>query len=253
MNRKRKLALLWGLIALVILSFFMGVKFPQQLPVNAHISQVESLDQQQQDFVALMVPKIDIANQQIMALRQQILLLRARVAAHKRISDIDKNFLKATAVTYGVAPFNVNDVADIDQLLAHVDIVPTSLVLAQAASESGWGSSHFARAADNFFGQHCYETSCGIMPEGVKNSDFEVQKFDTVTAAINGYLYNLNTNSSYQKFRDARARLRAEGRALTGPLLVSYLINYSALGHNYISMVNSIILVHGFSHYDQTY
>jgi Bax protein len=247
MNRKRKLALLWGLIGVASACFFIGLAYPHA-PLNSKVLQSQSLNPQQQSFVVFMVPKIDSANQQVFALRQRIIAIKQK----NKLSNLDRRFLIATATSYKVPHFKLDDPASMTELLKRVDIVPTSLVLAQAANESGWGASRFAKRADNFFGQHCYTKGCGIVPAS-GDTTFEVQKFHNAQDAINYYLYNLNSNSSYASFRDARAQLRAAGKSLTGPNLVPYLVNYSQLGEGYISMINSMILAHGFSQYDEKY
>lgn len=249
MNRKRKLALLWGVISVAIICFFIGVAYPK-LPINAILAN-QTLNQQQQSFVVFMVPKINLANQQIYTLREQILMVVDK-SKNKKLSEVNKRFLKSAASGYKVANFDPDDPQSVSELLKRVDIVPTSLVLAQAATESGWGASRFAQLADNFFGQHCYTQGCGIAPSS-GNASFEVQKFHGAQDAINYYLFNLNTTAAYSNFRDERARMRAEGEEVTGPALVPYLQSYSILGSGYIDMINSMILAHGFSQYDQKY
>lgn len=250
MNRKRKLALLWSLIGLATICFFIGLAYPRA-PLNPKVLNTQSLNAEQQSFVVFMVPKINQANQQVFALRQRIIAIQTK-SQTKKLSPLDLRFLNDTASSYKVPNFNSNDNVSMTELLKRVDIVPTSLVLAQAANESGWGASRFAKRADNFFGQHCYVKGCGIAPAS-GDTNFEVQKFHNAQDAINYYLYNLNSNSSYSGFRNARAQLRAFGKPLTGPDLVPYLVNYSQLGEGYISMINSMILAHGFSQYDKKY
>jgi Bax protein len=251
MNRKRKLALLWSMVSIAILCFLVGLIYPK-LPLTA-IMGSQSLDQQQQAFVEFMVPKIDLANEQVFALRKQILLVVDKAAHKKQLTEVEKRFLKQTAAAYNIADFNIDRPASMTELLKRVDIVPTSLVLAQSADESGWGTSHFAQEEHNFFGQHCFVKGCGIIPNGVAPGTFEIAKFNDAQDAINYYLYNLNTNASYIDFRNERARLRAQGVPLTGAALAPCLEGYSVLGSTYIGMVNSIILAHGFSQYDKQY
>ena len=250
MIRKRKLALLWGMISIAILCFFIGLIFPT-LPLTV-IMGSQSLDQQQEAFVELMVPKIDLANEQVFALRKQVLSVLNK-SHKKKLTEVDKRFLKRTAVAYQIDDFNINSPLSMTELLKRVDIVPTSLVLAQSANESGWGSSSFAQNEHNFFGQHCFTKGCGIVPKDATGGDFEVAKFNDVQEGINDYLYNLNTNASYETFRSQRARLRVEGLPLTGAALAPCLQGYSVLGSTYIGMINSIILAHGFSQYDKQY
>lgn len=251
MNHKLQLALLWSFIIIALLCFFVGLIYPK-LPLTP-ASGPQSLDQQQQSFVEFMVPKIDLANEQIFALRKQILLAASQMHKKKKLSDAQKRFLKRTAVAYQLNHFDVSDSVSMAELLKRVDIVPTSLVLAQGADESGWGTSSFAQNQHNFFGQHCFTKGCGIVPKGAANGSFEVAKFNDAQDAINYYLYNLNTNDSYLAFRNERVRLRTEGLPLTGSALAPFLEGYSTQGSTYISLINSIISVYGFGQYDKQY
>lgn len=250
MRRKRKIALLWGVIGTAIFCFFMGVSYNPVITQTPNFA-ADTSDQREQLFISLMVPKIDLANQQIMVLRKRILAIVAEQQKTGKVSDVNLQFLKATASAYKVDNFNVNDPESIHELLARVDVVPASLVLAQAATESGWGASHFAQRADNFFGQHCFTEGCGLSVPGT--SGFEVQKFNGAQDAVNTYFYNINVNDSYAAFRAARAQMRARGEPLTGLALVPYLVNYSVLGQSYVNMISSIISAHGFSQYDKQY
>ena len=151
---------------------------------------------------------------------------------------------------YQVPHFAISNPDSVKELLSRVDEVPASLVIAQAANESGWGASRFAVEADNFFGQHCYVSGCGIPPLRVTDSSFEVQKFPNVQSAINDYLYNLNTNPSYANFRAMRAELRANSQPIAGFRLAPFLTNYSALGDQYSLIISSIIINHNLMQYD---
>lgn len=249
-RRKRKIALLWGVLGTAIFCFFIGVNYNPVITRTPNFA-ADTSDQRQVLFVSLMVPKIDLANQQIMVLRKRILQIVAVWQKTGKISKVNLQFLQATATAYRVNDFNVKNLASVNDLLMRVDIVPASLVLAQAATESGWGSSHFAQRADNFFGQHCYSTGCGFSVQG--GVGFEVEKFNGAQDAVNTYFYNINTNDSYRAFRVARAQMRASGQPLIGEKLVPYLVSYSILGQNYVNMINSIISAHGFAQYDKQY
>jgi len=98
-----------------------------------------------------------------------------------------------------------------------VDTIPPSLALAQAANESAWGTSRFARQAHNYYGQWCFEKGCGIVPDRRDaNKSHEVAAFDSPRESVARYLHNLNSNSAYKSLRDIRSRLKAANKPVTG-------------------------------------
>ncbi len=127
-------------------------------------------------------------------------------------------------------------------LQRRVDIVPRSLVFVQAAKESGWGTSRFAREGNNLFGQRCYSAGCGIAPAGLQpGSRFGVARFDSVGASVASYVRNLNTHPQYEEFRRLRQSLRESDAALTGTALADSLISYSERGEAYVAEIKSLI------------
>jgi Bax protein len=130
----------------------------------------------------------------------------------------------------------------VNELLFKVDVIPASLVLAQAANESAWGTSRFALEGNNIFGQWCFEEGCGIIPNRrVEGATHEVKSFDTIEAAIEGYFLNINSHHLYAAFRQERARLRRLGRRLDSMVLAQGLDRYSQRGENYIDEVQTLI------------
>jgi Bax protein len=130
-------------------------------------------------------------------------------------------------------------------------VVPPSLALAQAASESGWGTSRFAREGNNYFGEWCFSEGCGLIPgrRGAEQTH-EVEVFPTVEAAVDSYFRNLNRVAVYEPLRETRARARAAGRPITGEALAAGLERYSERGTVYIEEVRSIISYNDLERYD---
>lgn len=130
-----------------------------------------------------------------------------------------------------------------------VDIVPVSLVLAQAAIESAWGRSRFAHEANNFFGQRSYDLSVpGIKP--ARAEGFRVVAFDTAARSIASYMRNLNTHPAYRDFRLARERLRNAGTDPRGTDLAAHLHAYSERGKAYLETVQKVIRDNGLHAFD---
>ena len=147
------------------------------------------------------------------------------------------------ANTYNIKHWNINQPHDWNMLLNRIDIVPTSMLLAQAANESAWGTSRFAQQGNNLFGQWCFSPGCGIVPkQRAAGRIYEVQKFPSVLASVQAYILNLNTNTHYQAFRQARAQLRTQGKPISGYALADGLRHYSQRGKAYVSDIRYIIV-----------
>ena len=144
--------------------------------------------------------------------------------------------------TYQLDNFDVKSNKDWATLLRRVDAVPVSLALAQAANESGWGTSRFGREGYNYYGQWCYQQGCGLVPGKRRmGADHEVEVFNSPEDSVESYLHNLNTNKAYEPLREIRARLRAADKPITGIELAKGLGKYSQRGDDYINDLRSII------------
>ena len=190
-------------------------------------------------FVDFVLPFVEIENQKLTALREELLALVAATSLDGR---------QRQRVDVLVRKFRVSrtDPVDrqIEQLLNRVDNLPTSLVLAQAAIESAWGTSRFARQGNNLFGHWCMVSGCGLVPlDRPQAATYEVRKFDSVQSSVHQYFMNLNTNRAYLALRKARSCQRKEGEGLSGAVLASGLMEYSAEGHLYVDSLRKIIRV----------
>ena len=131
---------------------------------------------------------------------------------------------------------------DLQALMLRLDIIPTSLVLAQAANESAWGTSRFATQGNNYFGQWCFRKGCGLVPESRSSgADHEVRKFRDARESVFAYIDNLNTNPAYKKLRNTRADLRQSDEVVTGLALAQGLEHYSQRGQAYVKEIISLI------------
>ncbi len=247
--KRRALAL--GLLLLLFIAMpFLGMRYAPNVRFKPDFPAISSFALRQQAFILFMAPKINAANAQILQTRMQILSLLAKYQASGFLSYADRSWLNEIASVYEIPHFNYQNQKDMNELLSRVDIVPTSLVLAQSGDESGWGTSRFAVEADNFFGQYCYVQGCGILPLGSPPHSREAQKFHSADDAINSYLYNINTNPAYAALREMRAELRAHNQPIVGFRLTPYLTHYSILGDEYILRISSVIVNHNLMQYD---
>jgi Bax protein len=134
------------------------------------------------------------------------------------------------------------DQAKLSSLLVRVDVIPPSLVLAQSANESAWGTSRFAKDASNFFGQWCYSAGCGLVPkQRDTGATHEVRKFGSVQESVGAYIFNLNTGRAYSSLRKLRSAARSSGNKPNGHELAAGLINYSQRREEYVKEIRSMI------------
>ncbi|SBT16282.1 hypothetical protein MGA5115_00362 [Marinomonas gallaica] len=154
----------------------------------------------------------------------------------------DKTWLSALRKIHKLSKVGVYTHQDIAIMLRYVDVIPASLVLAQAANESAWGTSRFAVQGNNYFGQWCFTRGCGLVPNARgEDKDHEVRKFSDARESVFAYIDNLNSNSAYKELRSIRAQLRKNGNTITGLALVHGLEKYSQRGQDYIDEIESLI------------
>lgn len=128
------------------------------------------------------------------------------------------------------------------QLLVHVDTVPKSLALAQAAKESAWGTSRFSVDGHNYFGQRCYEKGCGLVPAARSpGAKFEVRTFESPRASVASYFNNINYHREYEALRSYRAEERRLGRKPSGIFAAERLTQYSERRQKYVDEIQSLI------------
>ena len=141
---------------------------------------------------------------------------------------------------------------DIAELKLRMDTIPTSLAIAQAAKESGWGTSRFALDGNAMFGQWTWGKD-GIVPkEKETNQEHKILKFPMLRSSVKAYMFNLNTHRGYKDFRDARAELRKNNKTISGLDLVNYLQNYAQTGSEYTKVLKKIINQNQLTDFDKS-
>ena len=205
------------------------------------------VQQKKMVFFRLMAPLILVANEQIILERQ--LVAEASLDDPKLINMALKYRLLSPDQTITVLTEEQRQ-----QLLEQVDIMPPSLVLAQAAEESGWATSRFTVEGNAFFGQWDFSGN-GMTPNQQRKElgNYGLARFDTPLHSVEGYLLNLNTNNAYKKLRDLRATLRAENQAITGLELAGTLDKYSERGQAYIDGIREMIRYNHLDQVDEAY
>ena len=146
--------------------------------------------------------------------------------------------------------YKIND-GDLTKLKMRMDIVPVSLAIAQAANESGWGTSRFALEGNALFGQWTWSKK-GISPKNKdKNKNHKILQFQILKASVRAYKNNLNTHNAYKGFRQARAQMRQENKTIDGLELTIHLKRYAANGEQYIVLLKDIIVRNSLTDFDK--
>jgi len=140
---------------------------------------------------------------------------------------------------------------DLSKLKIRMDIIPVSMALAQAANESGWGTSRFALEGNALFGQWTWSKK-GISPKNKDpNHSHRILQFQILKASVKAYKNNLNTHNAYKEFREVRAKLRQNGTKITGLALIKYLKNYAAIGEKYTEIIEGIMVQNSLTDFDK--
>ena len=234
------------------------IQFESDTPLNSltDFSTHKQTKLKKKAFIALLNPIIREENQHIATLRHQ--LIKLKETSSKSLPKSEKKWLEKLTAHYKVlSKNNINKPkvrkALIKRLLLKVDRVPASLVLAQAAIESGWGSSRFARKGNNLFGQWCFKAGCGIVPkQRVAGLKHEVHKFDSINQSIRAYLLNLNSFPAYKEFRQIREKMRQKKIAPSVFALANGLTHYSSQGSQYVVKVKKVIRLNNLEQYDRS-
>ena len=246
--------LLYGLICLASIFFLSGFHVVQPLHDmdRPDFAAIEDSAARKLAFFDFLTPLIEDQNQRILKVRERLLSIQAQFEQSGEFSRRDQYYIKSWVRTYRFADEELSTEEQLTRLLRRVDIIPVAMALAQAASESGWGSSRFAQTANNFFGQWCYVAGCGIIPNQRSDDErHEVAKFNSVAASVRSYFYNINTHKAYQKFRQRRQQLRDAGKELYSKDLIPTLIFYSERRQEYLDDLYQIIRVNNLSTLEQ--
>lgn len=216
------------------------------------MADIESPDERKRVFVATLLPLVLRVNELILADRERLLTLAAKLDAGRHIDTLERRWLRRLARHYGLGTDLAIAEIDFALLKRRVDIVPPSLALAQGAIESGWGSSRFAREGNAIYGQWTWsEEHDGIVPHArPEGMNHRIRAFEFLIDSVRLYVLNLNRNPVYAGLRRARERLHAEGRPATGEALAGGLLRYSERREFYVEDVRTVIRVNRLDDFD---
>ncbi|MEM7563965.1 MAG: glucosaminidase domain-containing protein [Pseudomonadota bacterium] len=224
------------ILLLIVFSIPRGSPLPDMTAFEAGAARKSA-------FIDFLTPIVESRNQEIQRDRERLLKLSVKLESGKNLSLTERSLVNALADEYALQdPDSLTAKDKVRQLLLRVDQVPLVLVLVQAAKESGWGTSRFARQGNNLFGQWCYTKGCGLVPSNrSQGAKHEVRVFDSVEAAISAYLHNLNTGRAYRKLRDIRAALHQSRKRPDAISLADGLLFYSQRRQAYVDEVKLMI------------
>ena len=202
---------------------------------------IESSAKRKSLFIKIILPLVLEENNRIIIDRKKLFsILNKNKNSKDEIKWLNQKFKQ-----YGVLN------KDLATLKVRMDIIPVSLAIAQAAKETGWGTSRFAIEGNALFGQWTWSGE-GIKPAGADtNATYKVMKFNVLKASVRAYQRNLNTHSSYKKFRFVRAQLRDDNKKLDSLKLAEYLDNYAQTGAEYIKVLKQIIQQNQLKDFDE--
>ena len=194
------------------------------------LDSIRSTKKKKETFLKILLPLIVAENEKIEKDKNYLLKVLKRNNNPENQKWINKKYRD-----YKVSK------RDINELIEKMDVIPISIALAQAAKESGWGTSRFALEGNAIFGQWTWKGD-GIEPlEKASDANHKILKFPLLRASVKAYITNLNTHNSYKAFRKKRAELREQNKPLLGKELIDHLENYAQTGKEYTKVLRQII------------
>ena len=204
------------------------------------IKMIESTSKRKEFFIQIVLPLILKENNNIKLDRKRLF----SIINKSNNTELEKKWLDKKYKQYGILT------KDLSTLKIRMDEIPVSLALAQAAKETGWGTSRFAQEGNALFGQWTWSGE-GLKPkDSDKNEGHKVMKFNVLQASVRAYQRNLNTHSTYKEFRKERAKLRDQGKPLNSIILSKFLDEYAETGSQYVEVLQKIIKQNNLEDFD---
>ncbi len=205
------------------------------------IKNIGNTKQRKELFIKIVLPLIVKENSKIRMDRKRLF----NILSKNSNTDIEKKWLEKKYKQYGARQ------NDLSTLKVRMDEIPVSLAIAQAAKETGWGTSRFALKGNALFGQWTWSGE-GLKPENAeKGEEHKVMKFHSLQLSVRAYLRNLNTHLSYKNLRKARTKLRNRNKPLDSLILSNHLDKYAETGTEYIDVLQKIINQNNLKDFDE--
>tara|TARA_B100000575_G_C23127006_1_gene653094 strand:+ start:911 stop:1900 length:990 start_codon:yes stop_codon:yes gene_type:complete len=208
------------------------------------------LHNSKRQFIRIVLPLIINENQKIISERENLLLLKNKLFQKNTLNINEIKKLKNLSKIYKISFDNNYKYEIIEELLNRIDIIPNSIVLAQAAIESGWGSSRFAKEYNALFGEYTYDNNKGVVPLKRKSGDRHlIKSFNSYNSSVESYFKNINSHFAYSEFRKIRKIMRERNNFSNIKLLIQKLDTY-AEDKDYIKTIDSVINKNNFKIFD---
>ena len=208
------------------------------------------LDSNKKDFVKTVLPIIINENQNILMTRSFVKNLKNKLETFRTLENKEIRTLNDIAKNYNIQYLKKHKLDLVNEILFNVDVIPNSIVLAQAAIESGWGSSRFAREHNALFGEYTYDTEKGVIPLNRDSGKTHlIKSFNSLDSSVKSYFNNINSHYAYREFRDIRKIMRDKNNFSDVNLLVEKLETYAA-DSNYVNTIRSVIEKNNFKLFD---
>ena len=215
----------------IVDSIFIDSLVPTIFTENIFLSLKEiKVKEKKSLFIRILLPSILKSNNDILKEREFILSVKQK----ERFTRKEKRKLKKIVKKYS------GNIDNLDELLQRVDIVPPSLAIAQAITESGWGTSRYAIQGNALFGHHVSKKDTSDFIKS-QNSNVKMKAFNTITEAVEAYMHNINSTRAYRSLRKYRAELRSKNKQITGKDLATHLTKYSIKGVEYTVAIKNMI------------
>ncbi len=183
--------------------------------------------------------------------RTILLSLYLRYRSGESLSSEEQQWVFELAQIRKVKKFSSDSEESWSELLMRTDGIPLSLIIAQAALESAWGTSRFAREGNNYFGIWCFQPGCGMVPNRrEEGATHEVEQYPDLRAGIENYIYILNTRSAFEELRRLRHQQRLNLLTPSGTFVLRGLGLYAKDGEEYMSLIEKIISQNRLGQYD---
>ena len=206
------------------------------------LKKIKSTNKRKETFIKIVMPLILIENEKIIEDRNKLF----KILGKQSNTMGEKVWLKRRFKDYDIKG------EDISELKLRLDIIPTSIAIAQAAKESGWGTSRFALEGNAMYGQWTWGGD-GIEPsQKDKKKEHKILKFPKLQSSVSAYMKNLNTHRGYSEFRKERSKIREKNKTVEGIDLVAYLYNYAQTGSEYVKILKKIIEQNDLTDFDNS-
>ena len=206
------------------------------------LKKIKSTNKRKETFIKIVMPLILIENEKIIEDRNKLF----KILGKQSNTMGEKVWLKRRFKDYDIKG------EDISELKLRLDIIPTSIAIAQAAKESGWGTSRFALEGNAMYGQWTWGGD-GIEPsQKDKKKEHKILKFPKLQSSVSAYMKNLNTHRGYSEFRKERSKIREKNKTVQGIDLVEYLYNYAQTGSEYVKILKKIIEQNDLTDFDSS-